>query len=371
MKRAIVLVFLILIALNTLSASENLAVTLEGIRVYWFGFVPTGVDLRLTYLGVPLFTGLDTKLFFQAGGGYEEATVWRNSDGTVYTGPAPENREINFMQPNARFETGIIQGIAWNQELEKNLLEAFLIYRLRYDRNMPNDFSLIETSIFQDREGIFSNSLFTGLVFNNLEVDKAHKTKNGLYAEASLEWAPPFLFNDIFGYSDYVRLNTSVKTFLKILDLNQYDEKNLLSIYLGNYFSADLILGNVIPLFVSQSFGGTKLRRSLGGSVRGFEKKAWDGNLKLVNNFEIRVNGPALFLPSLVPGLLVYLDAGYAADYFADASASPSFLAATGAGVYLNVFDFDYVAVYFQVPLLGQRKDEKPWAIAVELGLHF
>lgn len=371
MKRTAGFLFLILCIFNPLSAQENLSLSPEGIRVYWFGFVPTGVDLRLTYTSSPLLPDLDTKLMFQLGGGYEEATVWRNADGSVYTDPAPLNKEINYMQPNGRLEAGIIQGLAWDRIRERNLLEGFLIYRMRYDRNIPNEFTIIDDSIFLDREGLFGNSLFAGLVFNNLDIDKKHKTKNGFYAEASAEWGPSFLFNDLFGYSDFLRLNATLKGFLKIFDLDQYGEKNKLSIYLGNFFSADFALGEGIPLYVSQYFGGTKLRRGLGGSVRGFEKKAWDGTFKLVNNFEVRVNGPTLFLPSLVPGFLVYFDAGYTADYFADETAKPSFLAATGVGLYLNVFDFDYVAAYLQVPLAGLRKDAKPYAIAVELGLHF
>lgn len=371
MKRFLACLLLFLLAAGSISASDDLSITLEGIRVYWFGFVPTGVDLRLTYSGAPILDGLDTKLFFQAGGGYEEATLWRNTNGTVYSGPVLENLENKYMQPNLRFEGGIIQGLLWNEALDKNLLEAFLVYRLRYDNHIPHEASFIEGSIFSDAEGILGNSLFAGLMYHNLEVDKRHKTKNGLYAEASLEWGPQFLFNESIGGSDYFRMNATAKGFIRLFDLNPEKEKNTLSIYLADLFSVDWMTGGSIPIYAFQTFGGTKLRGGLGGSVRGYEKRAWDANFKMVNNLEIRVNGPALFLPSLVPGILAYFDAGYAATYFADAAAQPSFLAATGAGIYLNVFDFDYLAVYFQVPLTEERKDGKAFSIAVELGLHF
>ncbi len=371
MKRLVIALLLIAVIAGSAFALDDLAITLEGIRVYWFGFVPTGLDLRLTYTGAPLFDGVDTKLMFQAGGGYEEATVWRNSDGTVYSGPN-ENGEINFMQPNGRIEAGIIQGILFNEAIEDNLLEAFLIYRMRYDYNIPGEYSFVADSVFADAEGIFGNSLFAGVVYNDLRKNKAHRTQEGLYAEASVEWGPSFLANQIFGESDFLRLNFIAKGFVTLLDLKPEQEKNTLSIYLGDFFSVDWITGSSVPMYVSQSFGGTDLRRGLGGSVRGYEKKGWDSLFKVVNNFEVRVNGPALFLPTIIPGFLAYFDMGYAAGYFGDADAEPAFLAATGAGVYLLVLGFDYLACYFEVPVSDvSRKDGESFAIAIELGLHF
>jgi hypothetical protein len=200
----------------------------------------------------------------------------------------------------------------------------------------------------------------------------SHGTKDGLFAEASTEWGPEFLLNTSVGRSSYVRLNVSAAGYHTLFDLAASRELNSLSMYVANYVSLDWAGGSSIPIHVSQTFGGRKLRSGLGGSVRGFETKLFDTTFKAVDNLELRIHGPALLIPSLYPVGVLHLDAGYFSGYFGSPADDPQgILLSTGVTVGVNLLDVTVAGVSLTAPIVGERADGKVVEIKLRLSIHF
>jgi len=364
---------------------------LAKVRWYLFwglDFLPTGADVTVGYKGLSLIPGRETMLQLTAGGGYDSLNLYRDSDGTPSL-PGSMDPKWEFNGILLEWEPGIRQGIIWSDYFQRNLLETFLFYRGHYDIYMNGrviwgtdeaEAALIRAEhlaykddlIFTDKEGVFSNSLFTGFTFDAMDENKDHKTKHGFYSEISLEWDPAIEKLPPKQDVDFLRLNFLARSFFTLYDAAPDREKNLFSLYLGENFSVDYATGTNIPMFVSQTFGGTKIREGLGYYVRGFEKWSYDTQLKIVNNIELRANLPAIYFKNLVPGLVAYFDAGYYRGYFGDpGELKQGFLCATGVGFYLDLFGVEYFRLYLQFPLYGERIDAKAMKIDVNFALHF
>ena len=360
-------------------------------------FIPTGIDVTVGYELPPWFAGVDTILQASFGGGYEGFGTFRAFDYTPNTPVIPPevvadpDGNLEFNSPNFQWQAGIRQGILLNQELDRNLLEAFLYYRGRYDRYLDGRhyWGSGETRIAaiesthetwqskyegSDAHGIFGTSLFTGLAYDALHFYRRSKAYNGTYAEASLEISP--YFPSVLGASDFWRLNFSTKTFRILYQGRPQAEKNWFTIYAGSYFSIDYSdARRQMPLFVMQTFGGTEPRKGLAHAVRGFEAYSWDTQLKIVHNLDLRFNLPVIYSirgRDLLPGLVVYFDLGYGSHFWEDPSNTPGgFLGSTGIGVFVDLLDIVYAQIYTHFPLIGQRIDNAPFALDLDIGLHF
>ncbi len=360
-------------------------------------FLPTGVDVTLGYKLPPWFAGVETILQATLGGGYEGFGTFRSYDYTPNTPVIPPEAaadpdgNLEFNSPNFQWQAGIRQGILWNQELKRNLLEGFLYYRGRYDRylNGRHYWGSDETTITaiesthedwqrdyegSDAYGIFGASLFTGLAYDALRFDRRGKAYDGTYAEASLEVSP--YFPSVLGASDFWRLNFSTKSFKTLYEARPELEKNWFTIYAGSYFSIDYADANrQMPLYVMQTFGGTKPRKGLANAVRGFEDYSWDTQLKIVHNLDLRFNLPVAYSirgRDLFPGLVVYFDLGYGSRYWGDPlDTRGGFLGSTGVGVFLGLLDVVYTQIYCHFPLIGQRIDGAPFVLDLDIGLQF
>ncbi|MEW5816482.1 MAG: hypothetical protein AB1798_13935, partial [Spirochaetota bacterium] len=322
-------------------------------------FVPNvrlfGADLDIGYRGISFVRGVDTIFWVGTGGGYEQMMFYRYPDGTLYSGGDPAidpKKDPFFWRIEGQWSLGISQGILWNDKLKANLLEGFLFYQGRYDAHLKkNDNQLLfRSNSVVDKEGIFQNSLLTGLSLNNLLLDKRSMTKNGYYAEISMEWAPLFLGNSIFGRADFLKLNVAGRFFLRVFNLKPETRKNFLSFYLGDFFSIDYITGSSIPLNASQTFGGRSPR--IGLAIRGVDAGAFNSPFKIVNNIDARLNLPAIIWPGLIPGVLLYLDTGY---YNELTGGMGKLFFTTGAGVYLSLFGIFSPTVYLQYFLNGKN----------------
>lgn len=353
--------------------------SITGLRTYWLGIVPTGLDLKLDYRIPPLVNGLDSIVEMTAGSGWEQETYYRNSNYTPVTdpnyatdGPNGNNRSL-YNRFQAISDIGFRQGIIFNPVQDRNLIEAFAFYRFHYDHYFPNGpGEYLFSSPFPDRNQILSNSVMGGFDYDTLQYDRVHKTYTGIYAETSVEWAPSFFFNSI-GKADFLRWNFNGKIFKTLYTSSNPGGKNRFSIYAGDYFAADYATGASIPIYVQQTLGGRTLQFGLGGdSVRGFEVGAWDTQLKIVNNLEIRATGPAILLPSIVPGVYAFFDSGYYNGYYKDPLNTPGgFLASTGVGVYLVSLDLADVTALIAFPIYPERIDKAPYNITFHFSLQF
>ena len=118
-------------------------------------------------------------------------------------------------------------------------------------------------------------------------------------------------------------------------------------------------------------------RPALGGSVRGFEYDRFDATLKAAGNVELRVNLPTISFgrrfPDLIPGFLVYTDAGYFND-LDGMSPSPDeqsgLLFSSGGGVYVDVRGIAEIIFYTNALWSPATIEGAHW-VPLELGFGF
>lgn len=375
MCRRTMIASLMLIALTCAAADDirqpSFEFTINGARVYTvLGFVPlpSGADLSLGVADLRLIPGRSTTVQADIGGGYERQYYYRNVDGTRYSG-AGADLVGPFDAATAYLELGLIQELAAASATDATF-GGFAFFTTFFRTNIENQSLLFDTSL-PDRLGTWTNGLHAGVYLDSLEDYSPHKTRNGVYVEGSVEWAPLFALNDVYGRSDYVRLNGTAVAFVRVFDVSPDREGNLFSGYFGDKITVDWVDGGSIPVHVRQNFGARGVRYGLGGAIRGFEKKSYDAELKVVNNVEMRLVGPALGFPSLVPVLVPFVDAGYYIEYLQADIGDSGVLASAGVTVAIDVFDVVYVGVTAAAPLIGERIDGKTFAIEIPFGLHF
>jgi hypothetical protein len=355
--------------LHALEINSGSLILDPGLRIW-------GADLGIGFKGSRIFPDLDTILWFYIGGGYENVGYYLTPDGNLYDGDETEyNPETSpyYWRVGYRLDIGLAQGITWNNTIEKNGLEFFFFYRLRYDLHLHDDDAgdpqLVFQSSHKDQRGILQNSLFAGFSWNDLNSSHPHRIKSGTYAEVSVEWGPEFMLNNVFGVADFIRLNLLGKAFIPLWDLDPLHPVNILSMYLGMKFSLDYTAGSSIPLNVLNSFGGRKAMPGLGFALRGYEGYRFPAPLKAVANLELRTNLPALMVPNIIPGIIVYFDAGYYNFFEIE---EQDFLFSTGAGIFLNIFDLTSITFYTHFPLSRERVTGGYWVpFAAEFDLLF
>jgi hypothetical protein len=339
-----------------------------------------GADSGVGYTGFDLLEGRDTTLWLWAGGGWEQMPFYRDADGSlaaeyldvtsgsiVHGLPAGINASNDpfYQRAEGKWQLGIVQGLVAGEGDAPDRVVAFLYYRGRYDAHFTQGALIAGTLFaFPDQDGIFQNSLLAGVAYQGV-TKNAHKVKSGVAAEASVEWGPWYP-------ADFLRLNASARFFLPLFDAMPDRDRNVFSIYAGDFIAADWITGDAVPLNVRQSFGGRSPRLGLGGAVRGVDSGSLDTNFKLVNNLEVRVLGPALFMPDIVPGLVVYLDAGFFDSAGSPGPAARGFVASTGAGVFVDLFGFAQLTGYLHYRLVGVNANGSALTpLSVDFGLKF
>ncbi len=196
-----------------------------------------------------------------------------------------------------------------------------------------------------------------------------HRVLSGTQAEASLEWGPRFLFNAPAGEADFLRLNLTARAFLPLFDLDPDNAFNVCSAYAGFFAAVDWATGGNIPLNVRGYFGGRAPRKGLGFAVRGLEDGRLDAPFKAVANAEVRFSLPALIDPSIIPGFLVFADAGY---YDLVDAPGNGFVFSAGAGLTLSLFDALNLCFTTQFLLNGTKVTGDIWTpVYFEFIWHF
>jgi hypothetical protein len=353
-----------------------------------------GADLGVGYRGLSLVPGDQTTFWVYAGGGYEGEHYYRDalgrllSPGEIGSGGTPgAGQDPSFNRIEAAWRLGVDQGFAWNSRTSTNLVEAFFFYRGRYDINQAGAGSLLAApslALLPDRDSSLLNTLQAGLGYDDLLTNK-HRVRDGVSIETSAEWGPPWLFNTIQGQSDFVRFNASFTWFVPLLDTDPERPLNVFSVYLGEYFSVDYVIGlngTPVPLYVRQNFGGRNQDTALGAQVRGVDKGAYDTNLKAVNNLEVRANLLAIpmpgfiswLVPFVIPGVVAYFDCGFY-DQVGEqgfGAPSPGFVASTGGGLFVEAPGFGTVLAYVEYRLdRANAAGDHLRLFALEFGMQF
>ncbi|MBU0926129.1 MAG: BamA/TamA family outer membrane protein [Spirochaetes bacterium] len=344
-------------------ADDVLDFGFEGVR-FFDSVIPGGLDLSLTYLGLGLSDAADTKLFLKAGGGYENASLVRDP----LTGdPSAAIAGNEYYSPNFQWELAFIQGFSRRDDGD-NLLEAFAFYRGRYDIYLNE----LSESVFSDARGMFGTSVMAGVSYDSRVLSR-HRSKEGVYAEATAEWGPGFINEK----TDFWRVSGQLRGFLPVYDLPS-DGGNLFNVYLAGFLGADYAAGTSVPIYVNESFGGRSLRDSIGNCVRGYGWNKYDTSFKSAATAEVRLVGPAIVLDPIVPYLFGFVDAGYYAG-FADSanySEASGFLASAGGGVALDLVGFAQASFIVGLRLVDDAAvpyayDADSFFTGVKFFLHF
>jgi len=343
-----------------------------------------GGNVGVGYRGLGLVSGLDTILWAYAGGAYDGAPLgsinfWRRSDGSLIVGTALSSTEkASFDRVGGEWQLGAAQGILWNARKKVNLLEGFLFLRGRAYVNLVDSDSatdqLIYLSGLPDAQGSLQNSLLAGLSFDDAVTDARTKVIDGKSAELSVEWGPDWLWNTVYGDADFLRLNATARFYLPLFDMDPAAPRNVFAMGLADFASVDWVMGSKVPAEIARTFGGRDPRTGLGGAVRGIDSASADAVFKAVNNLELRASLPALFLKDVVPGFLVYFDAGWYDNTGSawNGSGQKGLLASTGLGISLNVLDITTLVAYTHYRLTGTNADGTAWTpFDFGLALHF
>ncbi len=344
-----------------------------GVRTYTvFGFLPapSGGDARLLFAGGGVSSWLPGSIALAFGGGYETDEVFRKGDGAVLDAPyEPSDVTID------RFELYVEPAI--EQRLSATIpLELRLGIRSYFRRNLSVDRALFAAGdAFPDRDGALVNSARVGIKFEALDAARGHRDRSGIDAGMMIEWAPPFLGNRIYGGADFLRLNATGIVYVPLFDAAPARPRNLFNVYFAGRLLVDLLTGNTVPFHEQAQVGGFSPDEGLGGVVRGFEPKSKPALFKAVANVELRLIGPAVVLPSILPVLSLFFDVGTYAGFVSDGYGAPSGEAAaigsTGATVGLSVLDTTVIGFTVAVPVVGVRADRASMGTSLAVGFHF
>ena len=297
-----------------------------------------GAGLAAVYRGASLFEGVRTSILMGLNGSYRNVAFYRYADETPHT-PPPGTVFLSsgfgaYDDVAFNWEFGIRQGILANPENGSDLLELFVIYRGLFKHNIDNG-SLIIDSGLGDAGGILLNSIVPGLALSTVRSNDRHNTRHGFRAQTSLEIAPGFFLNSLYGSADFARYNLGLFFYLTLVDLGAASDNNLFSIVFSARSLFDYLFGFEIPATARQSIGGLSSISAMGGAIRGLQAGRYDAYVKLVQNVDLRFNFPGFWI--LIPGVHLYLDAGLHGDLKRSLAfgVDRSFFS-TGAGFVLN-----------------------------------
>ncbi len=354
-------------------ADPVFAFEVSGLRTYTvLGFLPlpAGGDIALSYTSGIVSPMHPTELRVETGAGYEADQTYRNADGSPYTGAYDEG-EISLDTVDGYVSPVVVQRLSSRLPLHLKIgLRTQLKWNFETDTGRARVFS--DESVFPEAAGIASNSIVAGIRYDSVEIRRSHRDVSGFFAAASAEWAPGFLANDLFGLSDYLRLDVTGRFYLPLYDVSPEAPRNIFNIYLAAQIIIDALTGTYVPLPAGKSTGGFHRYDALGGLIRGFERKSKDTLFKAAGNLELRAVGPAIGVDSLVPVLTLFVDSGYYATYFNDPlDTPPGALVSAGAMLSLNIFDLSYLGYMIALPIVGSRVDGSVVAHGLAVGLHF
>jgi hypothetical protein len=302
-----------------------------------------GGDVALGWKGWDLVPGVDTVLWASVGGAWQNNLYFDDPGDEL----APPLDTVSYGNWNTDWRFGVAQGIVFNPEQERNLVEFLLLYRGKY-HHYGDDNGVLAG--LPEQYGLLQHSLTAGLLFDNTAEDKPSLNTRGIYAALSAEFAPRWLGNDVLGLSDFWRLCLGVTGYQPVLDTPT------VSIYLADRVLFDWIFGEDVPVSTLGSSGalskvpiGANPRRALGGAIRGIPGSRFDGYAKLINNFDVRLHFPAWTLfRTATPMVVAYFDAGVYDKMTGRLQFEPVYCASgLGAGLYAWGFDFIVYATYF------------------------
>ncbi len=341
-----------------------------------------GLDLGVGVTSLQLFPPLDTTIWVVAGGAWENRGFFRNPDNSPYMGsglPVDPASAPYYNRLDLNWRLGVEQGIIGGDTGQRDLLTSFLFLRAEMSRPLsdPNATQLLfypgNYHPNEAADDVHVSALF-GFRVDTTTRDGLTKVFRGYYAETSIEIGPSAFVDFRTQRVNFGQLNLTLKYFLPLYEAPPTARGNRFGLYVAERFIADYLWGSEIPLSVRQKTGGINPSDGMGDAVRGLEVNRFDSNLKIINNFSLRATLPSVISKDLVPGAMIFFDAGY----YNGLPLAPSgpdnsgFVASTGAGLTVDFLDLGDASIYTAYLLTGDLVTGGAWTpIALELGLHY
>ncbi len=269
-----------------------------------------GLDLNVNFSGYKQLLGTNYT-FFSAGvdvmplsGGYWPYTAdgKKLNSTEVMTDPS-----TSFKQYAMKWDFTLYQGLYYDidQPIAQyiNVLNLYAGYTGYFTRSYTgsNENAYFFKSQLEERESWLGQILKTGIMYNDIKINRLINVKKGLGAQIQAEWAPKFLCNDAAGITDFTRLSAAENINIPLVSLRDF------SLYLYDRIGMDILWGSYIP--AAASYGLAALPHTIGcGSIRG--SILWDALMHGVHTLELRGSFPTLFEPGLMPGFNLFWDLG-------------------------------------------------------------
>lgn len=269
-----------------------------------------GLDLNVNLSGYKQLLG-NNYTFFTAGvdvlplgGGYwpYNAQGMKLSPDAVMTDP-----HTSYKQYAMKWDFTLYQGLYYdiNQPIAQyinvlNLYSGYTGYFTHSYKDSNTDAYFFKSQL-EERDSWLAHVLKTGIMYNDIKLNRLINVKKGLGAQIQAEWAPKFLGNDAVGLTDFTRLSAAANINIPLVSLRDF------SLYLYERAGMDILWGSYVP--AAASYGLAALPHTIGyGSVRG--SILWDAPMHAVHTLEIRGSFPTLFEPGLMPGFNIFWDLG-------------------------------------------------------------
>lgn len=360
---------------STIDAVENLENGKLGFAAW------SGMNLETGYSGYSPFRNVDTVFWFTFGLDIDSAGYYRLPDNSIYSGsdPAvdPETDPFYiFLRPQVSL--GLSQGILPGGSPGRDLLQWYAFARFFDDqyfyKSADSSESLILQSGLPERNGTALLYFISGFNLSTLERNNSSRTLKGFTADICVSGTPAAISGVVAedGYA-YAGVHADVRGFITYVEIVSDKGLNLFSLYQGWWFRADYVFGPHIPLQVLQNASGRMWEEGLGGAVRGVETNRFPAPLKIIASTDLRCNFPSIGVRSLLPGAVLFFDAGYY-RYFEEQinGGEAGILLSTGGGVFIDVFGMFELVIQATYLINGTLIDGTRFVpFDFEFNLHF
>ena len=328
------------------------------------------------FLTPPAVETVETSITWLLSSAFETTGYHRAPDGSWFLdpqhGPAAAT---TYNRVDLLWQLGIQQGILPRADVTSDRLVGFLTYQGQLNHPFRDDDSAFFQSGRPEVGGSLRGSIIGGLAYSDVITDRVTRLRQGFRAEATYEWGPPFLHNQVVSVADFTRATVSARGYLPLYQAPPVDERNRFSAYLGTYAAVDFAAGPQIPLSIRRTVGGRTPRYAPGGSVRGYDAGRFDSTFKAIGNVDARMHLPAIIIPEIIPGFVVYTDAGYFLDTETTSpidSQNDGFLVSSGAGFFIDLFSAFEVVFYTNYLWTEPDVAGRKWVpFTIGFGFHF
>lgn len=308
-----------------------------------------GVTVAGRYmLAPPSADDVETSITARLSPAYETVGYYRAENGSLFTVP-DDGDDAALNRFDLVWQLGVQQGILDRGGDAADTAVAFLLYRGQYDLPFRDEESFLFQNELPIAEPSIRGSLVGGVAYREVEMNEVTRVQRGVAGELALEWGPPFLHNQLLGEADYNRTTLTLRGYLPVYEAAPAGDRNRFSAYLAAFAVVDWANGPQIPPIIRATTGGRSVRSATGGSVRGYRSGRFDATFKTAGNVEARLSLPAIVLPGIVPGIVVYTDGGYYSDASQTspvADENSGTLLSSGAGFFLDLFDAAQLVFY-------------------------